>query len=70
MECSRRIADFQILQLDVGIVERKFPKIGGEPSLVHKFIAAPVEQHLQHRLLVMARESRQQIDDLSAPRWR
>ena len=50
--------------------ERKFPKIGGEPSLVHKFIAAPVEQHLQHRLLVMARESRQQIDDLSAPRWR
>ena len=62
--------DFQILQLHVGIVEHEFAEIGGEPSLVHKFIAAPVEQHLQHRLLVVARESRQQIDDLSAPRRR
>ena len=48
----------------------EFAKIGGEPSFVHKFVAAPVEQHLHHRLLVMAGESRQQIDDLSAPRGR
>jgi hypothetical protein len=54
---SQEHADFQILQLHVGVVEHEFVKIRDEPSLVHKFIAAPVEQHLPHRLLVMARES-------------
>src|SRR5215813_9443601 len=48
------------------MIEREFAEIGGEPGLVHKVVAAPVEQHLQHCLLVVARESRQQIDDLPA----
>src|SRR5260370_40098529 len=50
--------DLEILQLHVGVVEREFAEIGGEPGLVHNVIAAPVEQHLQHRLLVVAREPR------------
>ena len=55
-----------ILQLQVDVVEREFAEIGGEPGLVHNVIAPPVEQHVQHRLLVVARKPRQQIDDLPA----
>src|SRR5262249_56038010 len=59
--------DFQILQLHVGIVEREFAKIGGEPSLVHKFIAAPVEPHFQHRLLLIPRAPPHHPTTLSPP---
>ena len=62
--------DLQILELRVGEVDGELAELAGEPRLVHDLIAAPVEEDIQHRLLVVAHEACEQVDDLTATRRR
>ena len=72
IECSRTIAanwrmsvaDADVLQRHALVVEHQLVHVGGEPCLVDVRVSRPVEQHLEHRLLVHAREPGEQIDHL------
>ena len=63
-------ADADVAQRHVRVVERELVHVRGEPLLVHRVLARPVEQHLEHRLVVVAREAGEEIHDLVAPRRR
>ena len=64
-EAADEHADADVLQRHAFVVEHQLVDVGGEPRLVDVRVARPVEQHVEHRLLVHAREAGEQIDDLA-----
>src|SRR5262245_19945520 len=58
--CAAEISD--------GAIATSGPTLGTVQSPTDRVITNDRDHSLQHRLLVMVRESRQQIDDLTAPR--
>src|SRR5262249_11601993 len=58
------------LEFCVREVKREFANVGGELGFVHAMLARPVEQHVKHRLIILADNSGEQINDLAAAQRR
>ena len=66
-ELPQQHRDLDVLERYGFVVEDEFVQVRGELRVVDVGVTRPVEQHLDHRLVVEPREPRKQIDHLAAP---
>ena len=69
-DATDQFADAHVLERQVAVIGHEFVDVGGESLFVDRLFAGPIEQHVDHRLAVAARDPGKQIDDLIAARKR